>query len=51
MSQTKLEDKAYIQQKVDDILKNMMTKMFIADPSDPVSIQYLVFADLDLFFV
>ena len=37
MSQNKLEDKVYIQSKVDDILKNMMTKMFVANPTDPVS--------------
>ena len=42
MSQNKIEDKVYIQQKVDDILKNMMTKMFIANPSDPVSHNHLI---------
>ena len=37
MAQNKLEDKVYIQSKLDDILKNMMTQMFTSDPSDPVS--------------
>jgi len=36
MSQNKLEDKVYIQSKVDDILKNMMTKMFVVNPTDPI---------------
>ena len=33
----KIEDRAYIQTKVDDILKPMLTKMFVTNPSDPVS--------------
>ena len=33
----KVEDRAYIQSKLDDILKPMLTKMFVSNPSDPVS--------------
>ena len=42
MSANKLEDKVYIQTKLDDILKNMMTKMFVSNPSDPVSETHVV---------
>ena len=34
----KAEDKAYISNKVDEILKPMLIKMFVANPSDPVSV-------------
>jgi len=33
----KMEDRAYIQNKIDDILKPMLTKMFVSNPADPVS--------------
>ena len=33
----KIEDRAYIQSKLDEILKPMLTKMFVANPADPVS--------------
>ena len=33
----KVEDRAYIQSKLDDILKPMLTKMFVSNPTDPVS--------------
>lgn len=32
----KAEDKAYISNKVDDILKPLLIKMFVANPSDPI---------------
>ena len=38
MSSQKIEDRAYLQKKVDDILKPMLTKMFVQNPSDPVSL-------------
>ena len=38
MSNQKIEDKAYIQGKLDEILKPMLTKMFVINPSDPVSV-------------
>jgi len=37
MTTQKIEDRAYITTKLDDILKPMMTKMFVENPSDPVS--------------
>ena len=42
----KAEDKAYISNKVDEILKPLLIKMFVANPSDPVS----VLSSHDLFF-
>lgn len=36
MTTQKIEDRAYITTKLDDILKPMMTKMFVENPSDPV---------------
>lgn len=37
----KIEDRAYISTKIDDILKPMMQKMFYVNPSDPVSQTHL----------
>ena len=38
MSHSKLEDKAYLQNKLDPILKPMITRLFMENPSDPVSL-------------
>ena len=37
METQKVEDRAYLQNRLDDILKPMLTKMFVANPTDPVS--------------